>query len=56
MSAADTALVALADHCIDCATCQPDVDRPETGRPVCPEAERLYRDWRRAERQTSNSA
>lgn len=47
---ADAALVALADHCIGCTTCMPDVDRPKTGRPVCPEAERLYREWRRAER------
>lgn len=46
MSAADTALVALGDHCIGCPDCQPDVDRPEVARPECPEAMRLYRDWR----------
>jgi hypothetical protein len=50
VSAADTAFVALADHCIGCTVCMPDVDRPEVGRPVCPEAERLYWVWRRAER------
>lgn len=54
-AAADAALIALADHCIGCADCMPDVDHPEAGRPVCPEAERLYREWRRAERRTRTS-
>ena len=48
MSAADTALVALADHCIDCPGCTPDVDRPEEPRPTCPEGMHLYRAWRQA--------
>lgn len=54
VSAADTALVALADHCIGCTICRPDVDRPDVDRPVCPEADRLYWVWRRAERKTRN--
>lgn len=48
MSAEDTALVALANHCIDCAGCTPDVDRPEAEKPTCPEGMRLYRAWRQA--------
>lgn len=52
---ADTAFVALADHCIGCTVCMPDVDRPEVGRPVCAEAERLYWAWRRAERAARSS-
>lgn len=55
VSAADRAFIALADHCIDCRACMPDVDRPEVGRPNCPEAIRLYWVWRRAERRVRDS-
>jgi hypothetical protein len=51
----DEALIALADHSVGCTVCRPDVDHPEAPRPECPEAEQLYRAWRRACREERHS-
>lgn len=49
---ANTAFIALVDHSVSCTTtaCRPDPDRPPAPRPECPEAERLYQEWRQTER------
>jgi len=48
VSPADRAFVALADHCIHCRDCRPDLEQPiPERRPDCPLAQQLYRSWTR---------
>lgn len=45
-SRAEEAFIALADHCMGCAQCKPDLDAPRPKCWRCPTAEELYRTWR----------
>lgn len=46
----EEAFSVLTDHCLACAVCRPDVDRPAAEAPLCAVAEGLRRAWSRARR------
>jgi len=45
LGGAAESFVALADHCMGCVRCKPDLDAPHAKKP-CPTAHELYRTWK----------
>lgn len=56
MSRAQAAFLELAEHCLRCPGCQPDLEAPGAGRPECGEAMALYWEWSRVRREESAAA
>ncbi|WP_055534330.1 hypothetical protein [Streptomyces graminilatus] len=45
LSRSAESFVALADHCMGCVHCKPDLDAPHAKK-QCPTAHELYRTWK----------